>query len=181
MLFLLRTFVLYLQWHVRGSLKHIHFKTYVRRIGIGVGMTTTLAVKDPVKDREECTILFWVIGEETPLRQSVPLYLDAINRKQWSFVNLLVLGLLTKDYSPPDKNNPQPLPTGTTIPRTIPHQDDCPRGPLPRNKTTHQDQYLCGGELSGYGIYFTWLRRENAAYEQAPRRPTTLSPLRRTG
>ena len=61
-----------------------------------------------------------------------------------------------EDNSPPDKNKVQPLPTRTTIPRTIPHQDNSPVGPLPRNKTTHQDQNLYGGdcppgELSGYG------------------------------
>ena len=59
----------------------------------------------------------------------------------------MILGQLpTKDNSPPDKNKPQALPTGTTIPRTIPHQDNSPLGPLPWNKTIHQDQYLYGGE-----------------------------------
>ena len=68
----------------------------------------------------------------------------------------MVLGQLpTKDNSPPDKSKVQPLPTGTTVPRTIPHQDNSPLGPLPRNKATHEDQYMysgdCpGGELSGY-------------------------------
>ena len=38
--------------------------------------------------------------------------------------------LPTKDNSPPDKNKAQPLHTGTTIPRTIPHQDNSPLGPL---------------------------------------------------
>ena len=64
-----------------------------------------------------------------------------------------VLGQLpTKYNSPPDKNKAQPLPTGTTIPRTNPHQDNSPLGPLPRNKTTHQDQYQYGGELSWWGV-----------------------------
>ena len=69
-----------------------------------------------------------------------------------------VLGQLpTKDNSPLNKNKAQPLPTGNTIPRTLPHQDNSPLGPLPRNKTTHQDQYLYdgelpGGELSGYEL-----------------------------
>ena len=50
-----------------------------------------------------------------------------------------VLGQLpTEDKSPPDKNKAQSLPTGTTIPRTIPHQDNSPLGP--QNKPTHQDQ-----------------------------------------
>ena len=41
--------------------------------------------------------------------------------KHWSD---MVLGQLpTKHNFPPDKNKAQPLPTGTTIPRTIPHQD----------------------------------------------------------
>ena len=57
-----------------------------------------------------------------------------------------------EDNSPPDKNKAQPLPTRTTIPRTIPHQDNSPLGPLPRNKTTHQDQNLYGGELSSWGV-----------------------------
>ena len=57
-----------------------------------------------------------------------------------------------EDNSPPDKNKAQPLPTRTTIPRTLPHQDNSPLGPLPRNKTTHQDQNLYGGELSGYDV-----------------------------
>ena len=57
-----------------------------------------------------------------------------------------------EDKSPPDKNKAQPLPTRTTIPRTIPHQDNSPLGPLPRNKTTHQDQNLYGGELSSWGV-----------------------------
>ena len=57
-----------------------------------------------------------------------------------------------EDNSPPDKTKAQPLPTRTTIPRTIPHQDNSPLGPLPRNKTTHQDQNLYGGELSSWGV-----------------------------
>ena len=57
-----------------------------------------------------------------------------------------------EDNSPPDKNKAQPLPTRTTIHRTIPHQDNSPLGPLPRNKTTHQDQNLYGGELSSWGV-----------------------------
>ena len=57
-----------------------------------------------------------------------------------------------EDNFPPDKNKAQPLPTRTTIPRTIPHQDNSPLGPLPRNKTTHQDQNLYGGELSSWGV-----------------------------
>ena len=57
-----------------------------------------------------------------------------------------------EDNSPPDKNKAQPLPTRTTIPRTIPHQDNSPLGPLPRNKTNHQDQNLYGGELSSWGV-----------------------------
>ena len=58
-----------------------------------------------------------------------------------------------EDNSQPDKNKAQPLPTRTTIiPRTIPHQDNSPLGPLPRNKTTHQDQNLYGGELSSWGV-----------------------------
>ena len=35
----------------------------------------------------------------------------------------------------------QLLPTRTTIPRTIPHQDNFPPGPLPTIQTTHQDKY----------------------------------------
>ena len=73
-------------------------------------------------------------------------------------MNLLQNGSRTtphEDNSPPDKNKGQPLPTRTTIPRTIPHQDNSPLGPLPRNKTTHQDQTCTvgncpPGELSGY-------------------------------
>ena len=62
-----------------------------------------------------------------------------------------VLGQLpTGDNSPPDKNKSHILPTRTTIPRTIPHQDNCPLRPLQTSKTTHQDQYLYGGELSSY-------------------------------
>ena len=57
-----------------------------------------------------------------------------------------------EDNSPPDTNKAQPLPTRTTIPRTIPHQDNSPLGPLPRNKTTHQDQNLYGGELSSWKV-----------------------------
>ena len=57
-----------------------------------------------------------------------------------------------EDNSPPDKNIAQPLPTRTTIPRTIPHQDNPPLGPLPRNKTTHQDQNLYGEELSSWRV-----------------------------
>ena len=66
----------------------------------------------------------------------------------------MVLGQLpTKENSPPEKNKSQPLPTGTTIPRTspqTPHQDNSPLGPLPQNKTTHRDQYLYSGELSWF-------------------------------
>ena len=32
----------------------------------------------------------------------------------------------TKDDSPPDENKSQPLSTGTTISRTIPHKDNSP-------------------------------------------------------
>ena len=133
---------------------------------------------------------------------------------RWLFFLVLqkVLGQLpTKDNSPPDRNKAQPLPTGTTIPRTTveprynevlgtmkitllyqvshyirvknkeiwragtskitlllegfvisdlfitrfhctPHQDNSALRPLPRNKTTHQDQYLYSGELSWWGV-----------------------------
>ena len=77
-----------------------------------------------------------------------------------------VLGQLpTKDNSPPDKYKAQPL---TTIPTTIPHQENSPLGPLPRNKTTYQDQYLysgnCpGGELSGY-VEDSMTLHENALF-----------------
>ena len=47
-----------------------------------------------------------------------------------------------EDNSPPDNNKAQPMPTRTTIRRTIPHQDNSPLGPLPQNKTTHQDQNM---------------------------------------
>ena len=57
-----------------------------------------------------------------------------------------------EDNSPPDENKAHLLPTRTTMPRTIPHQDNSPLGPLPRNKTTHQDQNLYGGELSSWGV-----------------------------
>ena len=43
-------------------------------------------------------------------------------------------------------------PVLTTIPRTIPHQDNSPQGPLPQNKNTHQDQNLHGGQLSSWGV-----------------------------
>ena len=46
--------------------------------------------------------------------------------------------LPTNDNSPPDKNKAHPLPNKTVNLRTIPHQDNSPLGPLPRNKTTHQ-------------------------------------------
>ena len=68
----------------------------------------------------------------------------------------MVLGqLATKDNSPPDKNKPQPLPSGAMIPRTIPHQDNSPLGPMPRNKPLIRTNiYMVGncpgGELSGY-------------------------------
>ena len=64
-----------------------------------------------------------------------------------------VLGQLPmRTIIPHQINKAQPLPTRTTIPRTIPHQDNSPLGPLPRNKTTHQDQNLNGGELSSWGV-----------------------------
>ena len=75
--------------------------------------------------------------------------------KEMSFVHVCVYGSRTtphEDNSPPDKNKAQPLPTRTTIPRAIPHQDNSPLGPLPRNKTTHQDQNLYGRELSSGGV-----------------------------
>ena len=64
-----------------------------------------------------------------------------------------VLGQLhTGDNSPRDKNKAQLLPTTTTIPRATPHSDNCPPGPLPTSKTTHQDQYLHSGELSWWEV-----------------------------
>ena len=56
------------------------------------------------------------------------------------------------NYCPPGPQSLGLFPTGTTIPRTIPHQDNSLLGPLPRNKATHQDQYLYGGELSWWGV-----------------------------
>ena len=61
-----------------------------------------------------------------------------------------------QEQFPTGKNKAQSLPTGTTIPRTIPHQDKSPLGPLPWNKTIHQDQYLYGGILSWWGV--VWIR-----------------------
>ena len=60
-----------------------------------------------------------------------------------------------EDNSPPDKNKAQPLPTRTTIPRTIAHQDNSPLGPLPRNKPLIRTKTCTvgncpPGELSGY-------------------------------
>ena len=72
-----------------------------------------------------------------------------------------------EDNSPPDKNKFQPLPTRTTIPRTIPHQDNSPLGPLPRNKTTHQDQNLYGGELSSWGVVRIRLSESSLWYFQS--------------
>ena len=69
-----------------------------------------------------------------------------------------------EDNSPPDKNKAQSLPTRTTIPRTIPHQDNSPLGPLPRNKTTHQDQNLYGGELSSWGVLPYFGKRKQVTY-----------------
>ena len=71
--------------------------------------------------------------------------------------------------SPPDKNKAQPLPTRTTIPRTIPHQDNSPLGlgPLPRNKTTLQDQNLYGGELSSWGVVRIRSRRDGDKWDSA--------------
>ena len=57
--------------------------------------------------------------------------------------------LLTEDNSPPDKHKAQLMPTRTTIPRTTPHYDNSPTDQY--SKTTHQDQYLHGGELSWWG------------------------------
>ena len=71
-----------------------------------------------------------------------------------------------EDNSPPDENKAQPLPTRTTIPRTIPHQDNSPLGPLPRNKTTLQDQNLYGGELSSWGV----VRIRSSHLSRNPRR-----------
>ena len=67
----------------------------------------------------------------------------------------VVLGQLpTKDNSSPVKNKAQP--TGTTIPRSISNQDNSPLGPLPQNKTTHQDQNLYDEELSWWGVVRIW-------------------------
>ena len=57
-----------------------------------------------------------------------------------------------EDNSPPDKNKAQPLPTRTTIPRTIPHQDNSYYHgikPLIRTKTCTVGN-CPPGELSGY-------------------------------
>ena len=65
---------------------------------------------------------------------------------------LAVLGQMpTGDSSPPNKNKAHLLPTRTTIPRTIPHQDNF----KPGSKTTLQEQYVYGGihgELSWWGV-----------------------------
>ena len=60
------------------------------------------------------------------------------------------------NYCPPGPQSLGLFLTRTTIPRTIPHQDNSLLGPLPRNKATHQDQYLYGGELSWWGVVRIW-------------------------
>ena len=59
--------------------------------------------------------------------------------------------LTTGDNSPPDKTKAQLFPTRTTIPRTTPHRTT-PTRTAKTSKTTHQDQYLHGGELSWWGV-----------------------------
>ena len=58
------------------------------------------------------------------------------------------------------KNKAQLMTTRTMIPRTTPHQDHDPKdnsppGPLPTSKSTHQDQFLYGGQLSWWGVVFS--------------------------
>ena len=72
---------------------------------------------------------------------------------------LRVLGLPIKDTSPPDTNKAQPLPTGTTIPRSISHQDNslfCKHHyhgikPLIIRTKTFTVGYCPSGVLSSYG------------------------------
>ena len=67
-------------------------------------------------------------------------------------VNSSEIGSRTIPQSPPDKNKAQLLPIRTTFPRTTPHQDNSPSGPLQTSKTIYQVQYLYGGELSWWGV-----------------------------
>ena len=73
-----------------------------------------------------------------------------------------VLGQLpTKDNFPPDKNKAQPLPTGPTIPmsipsRTTPHLDHF-HGIKPLIKTN----YLYGEELSWWGVVRIRIKTHN--------------------
>ena len=62
------------------------------------------------------------------------------------------------------KIKPNHCPPGPRSLALLPHQDTCPLGPLPRNKTTHQDQYLYSGELSGYQR-FQPLMKEKSIFE----------------
>ena len=76
----------------------------------------------------------------------------------WSSSFQRVLGQLPMRTIPhqikikPNHCPPGPQSLGLFPTRTIPHQDNSPLGPLPRNKTTHQDQNLYGGELSSWGV-----------------------------
>ena len=65
----------------------------------------------------------------------------------------MVLGQLPMRTNPHQiKIKPNHCPPGQQSLGLFPHQDNSPLGPLPRNKTTHQDQKLNGGELSSWGV-----------------------------
>ena len=87
------------------------------------------------------------------------LLLAKIGDKKYKIISIrhrltTVLGQLPMRTIPHQiKIKPNHYPPGPQIPRTIPHQDNSPLGPLPQNKTTLQDQNLCGGELlSSWGV-----------------------------
>ena len=64
-----------------------------------------------------------------------------------------VLGQLpTGDHSPLDKNKVQLLLTRTTIPRTIPHEDNSSPGPLLTRTTTNQSNHSSGPIHVRWGI-----------------------------
>ena len=78
-----------------------------------------------------------------------PKQVDMLSR--WRLVQS-ILGLGSMGNGSRTTSHQGQLPTGTTIPRTIPHQDNSPLGPLPRKKATHEDQYMYSGELSWWGV-----------------------------
>ena len=77
------------------------------------------------------------------------------------------------------------MPTGTTIPRSIHHQNKSPLGPLPRNKTIHQDSNTFFSRLNILALIFQTQSRgthptSQTSLTRGKKKPSTTSESRKS-